>query len=301
MDSGQGDDAASTTSRSQDLRASLEAIVSEAERVSEELLDESRATAAATTRAADEHAADILDQARAAADVIRSRAESEVEEHRRRVRAEVLEQVRTDVAEQNRHELATVRAQSQAVIGDLEASVRILGVTMESAVANITEMLSALEQLRLHTSDPMPPPRSVATAAHASEADPLQQSAPGPASPVGALGEPLADPAFEQSRPPAAVPHPAPVYDDHPAPGYDDHPPPAEGDGGADVESERTPMTASEAFLNASSFDAETAEATDGRQQQEDAAEREPVERGPREDAAREDVKPLGWLFRSPD
>ena len=47
-----------------------------------------------------------------------------------------------------------MRAQSQAVIGDLEASVRILGVSMESAVANIAEMLSALEQLRSHTGRP---------------------------------------------------------------------------------------------------------------------------------------------------
>jgi hypothetical protein len=39
------------------------------------------------------------------------------------------------------------------MIGDLEASVRILGVSMEAAVANIAEMLAALDSLRAHTAE----------------------------------------------------------------------------------------------------------------------------------------------------
>ncbi len=34
------------------------------------------------------------------------------------------------------------------MIGDLEASVRILGVSLEAAIANIGEMLGALDSLR---------------------------------------------------------------------------------------------------------------------------------------------------------
>ena len=131
----------------QELRASLDAIVSEAERLSEQLIAESRAAAAGTTREAEDKAVGgPQTRRRAAADAIRARAEAEVEEHRRRVRAEVAEQVRAEV-EPSRTGASwpRVRAQSQAVIGDLEASVRILGVSLESAVANIAEMLSALE------------------------------------------------------------------------------------------------------------------------------------------------------------
>ena len=179
-------DATSTTARAQELRASLgarrdieallaeasaarqaaaaqaDALVEEAQQVSEQLLAESNDEAERTTTQARERAESILTrartdaeditrQARAAADAVRTRAEAEVEEHRRRVRAEVTEQVTLELQERSRNELARVREQSNSMIGDLEASVRILGVSMEAAVANIGEMLGSLEELRAHT------------------------------------------------------------------------------------------------------------------------------------------------------
>jgi hypothetical protein len=181
-------DAASSSARAQELRASLgtrreveallaaasatreaavadaDAVIEEAQQVSEQLLRESRTEADRTTtdarlraegvvaRARTE-AEDITRQARAAADAVRARAEAQVEEHRKRVRAELTEQVTREVAEQSRRELARVQERQQAMIGDLEASVRILGVSMEAATANITEMLGALYSLRTHTAE----------------------------------------------------------------------------------------------------------------------------------------------------
>lgn len=181
-------EAASTQTRAQELRASLgtrreveallaeasatreaaaadaDAIIEEAQQVSDQLLRESRAEAERTTtdarvrgeglvaRARTE-AEDITRQARAAADAVRARAEAQVEEHRKRVRAELTEQVTREVAEQSRRELARVHERQQSMIGDLEASVRILGVSMEAAVANIAEMLAALDSLRTHTAE----------------------------------------------------------------------------------------------------------------------------------------------------
>ena len=181
-------DAPSTSARAQELRASLgtrreveallaeasatreaavadaDAVIEEAQQVSEQLLRESRTEADRTTtdarvraegvvgRARDE-AEDITRQARAAADAVRSRAEAQVEEHRKRVRAELTEQVTREVAEQSRRELARVHERQQAMIGDLEASVRILGVSMEAATANIAEMLAALDSLRAHSAE----------------------------------------------------------------------------------------------------------------------------------------------------
>src|SRR5262249_29697537 len=117
-------------------------------------------------------AEDITRQARAAADAVRARAEAQVEEHRKRVRAELTEQVTREVTEQSRRELARVHQRQQAMIGDLEASVRILGVSMEAAVANIAEMLAALDSLRAHTAeslgDTLP---MTATPRHAEDAD----------------------------------------------------------------------------------------------------------------------------------
>ena len=181
-------DAPSTSARAQELRASLgtrreveallaeasatreaavadaDAVIEEAQQVSEQLLRESRTEADRTTtdarlraegvvaRARDE-AEDITRQARAAADAVRSRAEAQVEEHRKRVRAELTEQVTREVAEQSRRELTRVHERQQAMIGDLEASVRILGVSMEAATANIAEMLAALDSLRAHSAE----------------------------------------------------------------------------------------------------------------------------------------------------
>jgi cell division septum initiation protein DivIVA len=181
-------DAPSSSARAHELRASLgarreveamlaeasatreaavadaDAIIEEAQQVSEQLLQESRTEAervstdarhraeGVVSRARSE-AEDITRQARAAADAVRARAEAQVEEHRRRVRAELTEQVTREVAEQSRRELARVHERQQAMIGDLEASVRILGVSMEAAVANIAEMLGALDSLRTHTAE----------------------------------------------------------------------------------------------------------------------------------------------------
>ena len=181
-------DAASTSARAQELRASLgtrreveamlaeasatreaavadaDAVIEEAQQVSEQLLRESRAEAERTTtdarqraegvvaRARDE-AEDITRQARGAADAVRARAEAQVEEHRKRVRAELTEQVTREVTEQSRRELARLHERQQAMIGDIEASVRILGVSMEAATANIAEMLGALDSLRAHSAE----------------------------------------------------------------------------------------------------------------------------------------------------
>jgi|tagenome__1003787_1003787.scaffolds.fasta_scaffold20830045_2 hypothetical protein len=182
------DATASSSARAQELRASLgarreveallaeasatreaavadaDAVIEEAQQVSDQLLRESRTEAERTTtdarlraegvvaRARTE-AEDITRQARAAADAVRARAEAQVEEHRKRVRAELTEQVTREVADQSRRELARVQERQQGMIGDIEASVRILGVSMEAAVANIAEMLSALDSLRAHTAE----------------------------------------------------------------------------------------------------------------------------------------------------
>ena len=181
-------DASSTSARAQELRASLgarreveallaeasatreaavadaDAVIEEAQQVSEQLLRESRTEAdRATTdarqraegvvaRARDE-AEDITRQARAAADAVRARAEAQVEEHRKRVRAELLEQVTREVTEQSRRELSRLHDRQQAMIGDIEASVRILGVSMEAATANIAEMLGAIDSLRAQSTE----------------------------------------------------------------------------------------------------------------------------------------------------
>src|SRR3954452_6435967 len=203
----ESNDATTTSARAHELRASLgtrreveallaeasatreaavadaDAVIEEAQQVSDQLLRESRTEAERTTtdarlraegvvaRARTE-AEDITRQARAAADAVRARAEAQVEEHRKRVRAELTEQVTREVAEQNRRELIRMHERQQSMIGDIEASVRILGVSMEAAVANITEMLGALDSLRAHTAEslgeasPMnAPPR------HADESD----------------------------------------------------------------------------------------------------------------------------------
>jgi cell division septum initiation protein DivIVA len=144
--------------------ADADSIIEEAQQVSDQLLRESRSEAERTSTDARSRAEglvararsegeDITRQARAAADAVRARAEAQVEEHRKRVRAELTEQVTREVAEQNRRELARVHERQQAMIGDIEASVRILGVSMEAAVANISEMLSALDSLRAHTAE----------------------------------------------------------------------------------------------------------------------------------------------------
>jgi hypothetical protein len=167
-----------------------DAVIEEAQQLSAQLVRESRAEAELTSAAALEQAEailgrarteaediarkarsaaeDVAREARAAADAVRARAEAQVEEHRRRVRAELTEQVTREVAEQNRRELALVEERQQAMIGDLEASVRILGVSLEAAGSTIGELLGALDSLRVHTAESLgdttiptlpPPPR----------------------------------------------------------------------------------------------------------------------------------------------
>jgi cell division septum initiation protein DivIVA len=182
----ESNDATTTSARAHELRASLgtrreveallaeasatreaavadaDAVIEEAQQLSEQLVRESRAEAERTAAEARERAEgvvgrarteaeDINRQARSAADAVRARAEAQVEEHRRRVRAELTEQVTREVGEQSRREMAKVQERQQAMIGDLEASVRILGVSLESAVTTIGDMLGALDSLRVHT------------------------------------------------------------------------------------------------------------------------------------------------------
>lgn len=181
-------DAASASERARELRASLsarrdveamlaeasatreaavahaDAIIVEAQQLSDQLLREIRAEAERISLEARQHAEsivalaraeaeDITREARAAAEGVRARAEAQIDEHRKRVRAELTEQVTREVADQSRREFTKIHEQQQGMIGDLEASVRILGVSLEAAVANITEMLAALDSLRTHSSE----------------------------------------------------------------------------------------------------------------------------------------------------
>ena len=150
----------------QDAASAADAMVEEAQQLSAQLVAESRSTADQINAEARERADGVLararieaeevaERARATADAIRSAAETDIEEHRRRVRAEVTAQVTRDLTEQHRLAEAGAREQSDALISDLEASVRILGVSLESALANVSELLGSLEALR-STADPAP-------------------------------------------------------------------------------------------------------------------------------------------------
>ena len=150
----------------QEAASAADAMVEEAQQLSAQLVSESRGTADQINAEARERADGVLararieaeevaERARATADAIRSAAEADIEEHRRRVRAEVTAQVTRDLTEQHRIAEAGAREQSDALISDLEASVRILGVSLESALANVSELLGSLEALR-STADPAP-------------------------------------------------------------------------------------------------------------------------------------------------
>ena len=141
----------------QEAASAADAIVEEAQQLSAQLVAESRSAAEQIHGEARERADGVLararieaeevaERARATADAIRAAAESDVEEHRRRVRAEVTAQVTRDLTEQHRLSEVGAREQSEALISDLEASVRILGVSLESALANVSELLGSLEQ-----------------------------------------------------------------------------------------------------------------------------------------------------------
>jgi cell division septum initiation protein DivIVA len=278
-------DAATSSARAHELRASLgtrreveallaeasatreaaaadaDAIIEEAQQVSDQLLRESRAEAdrlasdarqraeGVVARARGE-AEDITRQARAAADAVRARAEAQVEEHRRRVRAELTEQVTREVTEQSRRELARVQERQQSMIGDIEASVRILGVSMEAAVANIAEMLGALDSLRAHTAEslgdstvPMTtPPR------HADPVDELFRNTSEDAGDATSAGSSI----FQNPDPAASVPPSRPVYDVSDEVAMGDR---AEQDDVGALDDDDPPRTATEAFLRSAHID----------------------------------------------
>ena len=307
---GRGADGVDPSTRAEELRATLGAIVDEAQQLSEQLIAESREAAARTNREAQDKAdgllararadaEEITAQARAAADAVRARAEADVEEHRRRVRAEVTEQVTRQIAEQSRRDLARVRAQSHDVIGDLEASVRILGVSLESAVTNIADMLSALESLRSHMVDPEADPGEAAVAAE-------------PQAAVVHTQESLrsGDEGFGAQVPSSFVPAPPTVFDEAGSAAA------GEVVQRADHPEDAVPLTATEAFLRSSQLDPdhvdppfdravieerwgeETPSTTD-----EDSPNGAPTRSRAEPEEAREgdeQGKPLGWLFRSP-
>jgi cell division septum initiation protein DivIVA len=362
-------DASSSSARAHELRASLgarreveallaeasatreaavadaDAVIEEAQQVSDQLLRESREEAERVTtdarlraegvvsRARTE-AEDITRQARAAADAVRARAEAQVEEYRRRVRAELLEQVTREVTEQSRRELARVHERQQATIGDLEASVRILGVSMEAAVGNIAEMLGSLDSLRAHTAESLGD-AGLSIAAQPRQSEPLDHlfrpttPAAGEAvevDQVGAeTGPDTGSSIFDNPRPGSVVPASGSVYDVS-----------AESSVDAAETGPEAPRSATEAFLLSAHLDhgdpplppmddadvgaryaRDAMRATArARTRQEDSLEVEPdrsVAQAPessgepppshQEDASDDEGetsgKPLGWLFRS--
>ena len=312
-------DASSSSTRAHELRASLgtrreveallaeasatreaavadaDAVIEEAQQVSEQLLRESRTEAerlAADARLRAEslvsrarsEAEDITRAARAAADAVRARAEAQVEEHRRRVRTELTEQVTREVTEQSRRELARMHERQQGMIGDIEASVRILGVSMEAAVANISEMLGALDTLRAHAAESLgeagSPSPSVSQAAprHTEPLDHLIRDTTSDTDPDESIDEAerprSATEAFLTSVHLDRADPPLPALDD--------------GEVGARYAQEAMRATA-------------RSRARDERGRQERAFEGEESDRADAD--AVDDVdasgKPLGWLFRS--
>ena len=280
-------DGTSTSARAQELRSSLgtrreveallaeasatreaavadaDAVIEEAQQVSEQLLRESRTEADRTTtdarlraegvvgRARDE-AEDITRQARAAADAVRARAEAQVEEHRKRVRAELTEQVTREVAEQSRRELARLHEGQQAMIGDLEASVRILGVSMEAATANIAEMLSALDSLRAHSAESLGESTVPMT-------DPPRHAEP-PGDDPDAVAEAADDPAGDDDDDTGDTEDADDGDEGHPAPSRTARSGHiidalADLDGAGADDDEDPPLTATEAFLRSAHID----------------------------------------------
>lgn len=303
----------------QDAALAADAMVEEAQELSSQLLAESRRAAEQINEEARERADDLLARARveahevaeraraeseevaertrAGADAIRAAAEADIEEHRRRVRAEVTAQVTRDLTEQ--HRLAEVRAreESEALISDLEASVRILGVSLQSAVANVSELLASLEVLR-STADPEGTHVEVERPEPETWARDNASLAPGAGD--QRLGETLSDGRRQPSAPVTAVPSATSQFGTEP-----DEP---------EMPADR-PRTATEAFLTSSSLEIEQAsrelrdlqhpEETRRRRSEESrlAAQRRDLEDGPPDDDPDPDptdgTRPLGWLFRT--
>jgi hypothetical protein len=269
---------------------SAEQLVAEGQRSAEQITGEARERADGVLARARTEAEEVADQARANADALRAAAEADIEEHRRRVRAEVTALVTQELTEQHRVAEATAREQSEALISDLEASVRILGVSLESALANVTELLGSLEALR-----PTAAPATPGIAAGTTEWEPPASRTP---------GAHLVDTPFglEPTLPSAtSVPSASSPF------GTETQEPPADRD---------RPMSATEAFLSSSSMEIEQASQElrdlqhpeDARRRRSDesrrAAQRRELDAGaPGDDeepeAADEAARPLGWLFRT--
>ena len=299
----------------QEAAASADALVEEAQTLSVQLVRESKETAEELTSEARERADGILararleaeelaDRARATADAIRAKAEADVEEHRRRVRAEVTDQVTRDLTEQHQREVASAKEQSDARLSDLEASVRILGISLETALANVSELLGSLGGLR---STPVTEPTSpqVRRVSDFLEPAPPPDLAPEPA--AERLVETGAEPVSEADASSYDVGNPAPASSVPSAVSQFR----AEADD--DAPSDR-PKTATEAFLTSSSLEIEQAtrelrdlqHSEDVRRRRGDesrrAAQRRELEEGLADDddpEPAEPARPLGWLFRT--
>jgi cell division septum initiation protein DivIVA len=297
----------------QDATSAADAMVAEAQQLSEQLVAESRRAAEQVTSESRDRtdvvlararmeAEEVAERARATADAIRSAAEADIEEHRRRVRAEVTAQVTRDLTEQHRLAEARAHDQSEALISDLDASVRILGVSLESALANVSELLGSLEALRsaAEPNDPTDPTAPRPGDGPRIEAEPRAAEEPAPQS-AGQSLDPVASYAPETTSGPASsVPSAtSPFGTDPDAPAADPEP----------------PRSATEAFLSSSSMEIEQAsrelrdlqnpEEARRRRSQDSrrAAQLRELEAGDPADESEldppEGARPLGWLFRT--
>lgn len=295
----------------QEAASAADAMVAEAQELSAQLVAESRRAAEQTDTDARERADSILarargeaeevaDRARATADAIRTAAEAEIEEHRRRVRAEVTAQVTRELTEQHRIAEARAREQSEALVSDLEASVRILGVSLESARTHVSELLGSLEVFR-STADPAgpPPERDQRPARVEPPADDHVDDTPPPSN---GTAQQLGGSGFgtgQTSAPASTVPVASSQFGTEP-----DEP---------EVDPGR-PRSATEAFLSSSSLEIEQASRElrdlqnpeDARlrrgEENRRAAQRADGDQGAQADPeadSSEGTRPLGWLFRT--
>ena len=283
--------------------SAADAMVDEAQQLSHQLVAESRRAAEQITAEARERAEGVLararieaeevaQRARATADAIRSAAEADVEEHRRRVRAEVTAQVTRDLTEQHRLAEASAHEKSEALICDLESSVRILGVSLESALANVSELLGSLEVLR-STADPATPcPDGLEVEGRTTEpAAPRPDGQQLGRAPYGVGG-------------PASVPNATSPFGTSAVGTAEDAP----------ADDLDRPRSATEAFLSSSSLEVEQSgrelrdlqHSDDARRQRTEesrrAARKRELEAGDPDDDEPDPTdgsRPLGWLFRT--
>ena len=309
----------------QEAAAAADAMVEEAQQLAAQLVSESRSAADQINAESRERADGVLararieaeevaERARATADAIRSAAETDIEEHRRRVRAEVTAQVTRDLTEQHRLSEAGAREQSDALISDLEASVRILGVSLESALANVSALLGSLEGLR-STADPAPPMSELwPEAVNRSVDDDIP-----PASRVG--GQHLDESAYDvghTAAPATSVPSASSEFGTEPADIASDG---SRDDVGSDVSEgaqpeavQDRPRTATEAFLSSNSLEVEQANRELRELQNPEETRRQRSEESRRaaqrveldntladgtDPQAADASRPLGWLFRT--